>query len=300
MATIIQQQWIRFNGDGTLDIIHSSGTFTNPNAISSWAEQNVIANRRFRPSNRGNGEYEIRAVMTGPSTNVSNPIANWTSADANPNITMQVRRLDTDPAGVTQQSNTFNLYVRKKNNINDQVNGSIVLNNILRTEGSSPPPPPPTGPTDDAFLPIVRVVYPGQDFDTGIARVDLFLDYGSIRVTTQTQGAPQYSANDSVGSYLAFTFDSNSPLQLNQYEVSIEAIHIYSDYDAVGYNSTTNHTSTGPVRQTANPPAMLWTQVSSAGGGAFTYATLRIIVRRVSDQVEVMRKRIDVETVSIN
>lgn len=245
-------------------------------------------------------KFEMRVVPSNNTYITQNDYANWRGLDVGVGYVKQrLEVADDAPPGTISASTTLSVQVRRKAYHADQVSGNVIFNNTLTTEGTSGgggTTPPPSGDTDGGSLPRVMVTYNGMDADTGAAFAGLYLSYGSIRVRTQTRG-DRNSNKDSDYEYTLFTFDSNSPIQLDQYEANIGILSVSEP----GFGTNYNHaTGSGWLRMTSTAAVLLWAQEATAGGGFSVVSNLRIRVRRRSDQVIVMNKTVQIETTSIN
>lgn len=299
MATIIQQQRLAFNGDGTISIVQNRGIYDNPNLALTFDEQVIVKTERFRPVNKPNSDYEVKATYTGDSTHVVNQLADWTSADEVPNYTSQLRKVDTPPEGVDTKTNAVTVSVRKKSNHSDTVSAVITLTTIIRTEEADAPLPPPSGPIDDAFLSPWNATYFGQDYNNGSASLMLYMQEGTISINRILQpnnpgAVGAYTSNTTTN---IFAFTQVSPVGYNEFEAKIELIsrtgNVFSD-------DWTNYTTSNWLRWTAANPTPLARAFSDVGSFDGQVIVARIIVRRVTDLVEVMRKRIELTTSSVN
>ena len=249
--------------------------------------------------------FEIQVVPTGDTGRIiSNTFgAGYTRMDSAKRLTHRIERAVADAPGTTSGSLTCTVNVRRIAYHADAYSRQMVLNHSVTTEGTSgggTPPPPPSGNTDGAAIGPVSVGYMGQDFDRGTATAELRLSFGSIRAVIQTQANnPSQQFNNFYDDYILFTFDSNSPIQLDTYEANIEVISInQSSWGNVSHSGATGANTW--VRMTTTNPVVLWNQYAGGGGGSFVQANLRIRVRRRSDQVVVMNKTVYVETDSVN
>lgn len=274
---------IRTNNDNSGNV---SGLVLNPTDAVPLAQRHL---------------FEIQVVPTGDTGRIiSNTFgAGYTRMDSAKRLTHRVERAVADAPGTASGSLTCTVNVRRIAYHADAYSRQMVLNHSITTEGTTPPPPP-TGNTDGAAIGPVFANYMGQDFDTGTAIAQLRLSYGSIRAVVETRANnPNQNINNFYNDYILYTFDSNSPIQLDTYEANIEILSIIdSGYGITSYTNTTGANTW--VRMTTTNPVILWRQDAAGGGSAYVYANLRIRVRRRSDQVIVMNKTVWVETVSNN
>ena len=249
--------------------------------------------------------FEIQVVPTGDTGRIiSNTFgAGYTRMDSAKRLTHRIERAAADAPGTTSGSLTCTVNVRRIAYHADAYSRQMVLNHSITTEGTSggggTTPPPPSSNTDGAAISPVFARYMGMDQDIGFATAALQLSYGSIRAVVQTRGdnPNNPSANSEYG-YILFTFDSNSPIQLDTYEANIEILSVeQTPWGDVTYSHATGSSW---LRMTTTNPVGLWYQRAAGGGGSFVVANLRIRVRRRSDQVVVMNKTVYVETTSIN
>lgn len=243
--------------------------------------------------------FEIQVVPTGDTGRIINNTfgAGYTRMDSFKRLTHRIERAVADAPGTTSGSLTCTVNVRRIAFHADNYSRQMILNHSITTVGSTgggEPPPPPAGATDDGFLQNISATYFGVDNDIGTAQVQLFLNFGSITAIERSSG--QNPNNTFYNEYALFTFDANSPIALNAYEATIEVISITGTVVAEYLNLTNG----AYVRQTTADYRGLWEQSSTGGGSEPAEAVLRITVRRVSDQVVVMRKRVRSITTSIN
>ena len=247
--------------------------------------------------------FEIQVVPTGDTGRIiSNTFgAGYTRMDSAKRLTHRIERAVADAPGTTSGSLTCTVNVRRIAYHADAYSRQMVLNHSITTEGTSggggTTPPPPSSNTDGAAIGPVIASYMGQDRDIGFATAALQLSYGSIRAVVHTRSNNPRDINNFFDDYILFTFDSNSPIQLDTYEANIEIISMLKSDIGTSY---THATGSSWLRMTTTNPVVLWSQRATYGGGHYLGATLRIRVRRRSDQVVVMNKTVYVETDSIN
>lgn len=248
--------------------------------------------------------FEIQVVPSGDTGRIirNDFGSGFTRMNSFKRLTHRVERAVSDVAGTTSGSLTCTVNVRRISYHTDAYSRQMVLNHSITTQGAvAPDPQPETGHIDDAFLPDITMIYLGLDQNMGTAGIGLYASPGVIEVLIEQRPInPGNRDIDFVQEWLpVYTFDANVPPS-NQTETSIEVIGIEQTDNSIGANFYHNSTTNGPIRQTAPNRTRLWVQESSKGGGSWLYATLRIVVRRISDGQLVMRKRINLYTQSNN